>query len=368
MTRKKTHEEYVAEVAIVNSDIEVVGKYNGNKIKIFHRCKIDGYEWMAIPTSILRGTGCPRCAGNERYGHEEYVKRVSEINPDIEVVGEYINNCTPILHRCKIDGHEWMARPNQILRGIGCPLCGAEKSADKRKKTHEQYVKDVEEINQGIEVVDEYIDDTTKILHKCKLDGYEWMAKPNNILHGKGCPRCAKVERYGHEGYVKRVLDINQNIEVVEEYVNDATKILHRCKIDGCVWSAAPNNILHGSGCPKCNTSKGENIIATWLNNNNIAYKPQETFDDCRDKKVLRFDFHLLDYGILIEYNGIQHYEPIEFFGGQEGVEGVVRRDKIKEDYCRNNNIPLIVIPYYADIYEELDKMCESIIAKEVAA
>lgn len=170
-----------------------------------------------------------------------------------------------------------------------------------------------------------------------------------------------------HEEYVVEVAAINPNIEVVEEYINAKTKILHRCKIDGYEWYAIPYDILCGTGCPNCHMSKGEKIISAWLDEKNILYKSQEIFDGCRDKRVLPFDFYLLDYNILIEYNGKQHYEPIEYFGGEDKLAYITMHDAIKEDYCRNNNISLIVIPYYADIYEELEKMHELFIVKEVA-
>lgn len=61
MARRKTQEEYVAEASIVNPNIEVLGRYINSNTKILHRCKIDGYEWNAYPTHILSGHGCPVC-------------------------------------------------------------------------------------------------------------------------------------------------------------------------------------------------------------------------------------------------------------------------------------------------------------------
>lgn len=306
MSRKKTHEEYVAEVAAINPNIEVVGVYDGNKTKIIHRCKIDSYEWYTTPIAVLHGSGCPRCANNERYGHEEYIKKIAVINPDIEVVDKYINNCTKILHRCKIDGCEWYVRPNNILRGVGCPVCGKTSSANKLRKTHKQYIEEVDKVDPNIEVIGKYIDDCTKILHRCKFDGYEWMVKPNNILHGKGCP--------------------------------------------------------------KCNLSKGEKNISAWLDEMHIAYEHQKTFNDCKDRYVLPFDFYLLDYNIVIEYNGLQHYEPVEHFGGKEKFEIQQRHDKIKDNYCKENNIRLFIISYFEDINVKLKELSDLIISKEVAA
>lgn len=359
----KTHSQYVLEVAKLNPNIEVVGEYVGCETPTLHKCKIDGYEWMTKPSNIIGGKGCPRCAKCEKYGHDEYVRRVSEINSNIEVIETYIDAKTKILHKCKIDGCVWYATPSHILRGTGCPEC----YKNKRTKAHEQYVKEVATINPNIEVVGVYIDNHTKILHKCKIDGHEWYAQPKNILIGHSCPECAGNKRYGLEEYIKKVAKINNNIEVVGVYVNAHTSILHRCKIDGCEWYATPNNVLGGStGCPKCSASKGEKIIANWLDEHKILYEPQKRFNDCRDKNPLPFDFYLPCYNVCIEYNGIQHYEPVGYFGGQEAFENVVMRDKIKEDYCNENNVHLIKIAYDTDIYEELQKLYELLIMNKV--
>lgn len=419
MPKKLTHDEYVKRVEEINPDIEVLGEYINSQTKILHRCKIDGYEWYAKPNTILNGKGCAMCYGNIKKTHEKYVKEVAEINPNIEVIGKYVNANTKILHRCKIDGHEWMARPYGILSGQGCPKCGGH-----ILKTHEQYVKELLTINPNIEVVGKYINSHTKILHRCKIDGYEWMVQPNDILQGYGCPRCAGNERYGHEEYVRRVAEINSDIEVIGFYINNQTKILHKCKIDGHEWMATPNHILHnsgcpmcsanakklheqyvlevkslnpnievlglydgaftkishkckicgyewssfpnnilcGCGCPKCKESHGERNIGKWLDRYDILYQRQKTFDDCKNKRLLPFDFYLPDYNVLIEYNGKQHYEPVAYFGGIKNFEGIVERDKIKEEYCKQNNIPLFKIPYFANIDEELERLYHFII------
>lgn len=361
--KRKTHKEYVDEIFVINPNIEVVGMYIDANTKIMHRCKIDGYEWLVSPHSLLRGNGCPMCYGNIKKTHDAYVKELSKINPNIEVIGNYINNKVKILHRCKIDGYKWEVSPSSLLSGNGCPVCSGMK-----KKTHDEYVAEVKMINLNIEVVEAFINVNTKILHRCKIDGCEWSVTPNAILSGKGCPRCAGNERYGHDGYVKRVAEINSNIEVLGTYVNSHVPILHRCKIDGCEWLAIPNGILNGTGCPKCNISKGEKSILNWLNKNNILYEPQKRFIDCRSKQPLPFDFYLPDYNICIEYQGQQHYEPIEYFGGQKRFENQKLRDNIKKKYCQKNNILLFEIPYYSDLGEELIRLYDLIKEKEVVA
>ena len=106
MPRKKTHEEYVQEVLIKNPNIEVMGQYTGVNIKILHKCNFDGYEWEATPGSILHGYGCPKCARNIKKTNKQYKEEVKNINPNIEVIGNYINSKGKILHTCLICNYE----------------------------------------------------------------------------------------------------------------------------------------------------------------------------------------------------------------------------------------------------------------------
>ena len=354
--RKKIHADYINELNIINPDIEVIEKYINANTKILHRCKIDGYEWHVSPNAILHGNGCPMCYGNIKKTHDMYVKELFKINPNIEVIGEYINNKTKILHRCKIDGYEWNACPSNMLSGKGCPICSRRK-----KKTHEEYVNEVMELNDNIDVIGNYINCNTKILHKCKIDGHEWYATPNSILSGKGCSKCSGNTKKNHKEYVDDVCSINKNIEVIDNYINAQTQILHRCKICGCEWYVKPNAILNGTGCPKCKESRGEKTIEDWLNIKNILYVSQKRFFDCKDIKPLPFDFYLPNYNICIEYQGQQHYEPVEYFGGESKFKDQIKKDNIKKEYCKKNNIHLFEIPYYSDLDEELVKLYELI-------
>lgn len=422
MGRKKTHGEYVAEVKAMNPNIEVVGIYVGSNIKILHRCLIDGYEWMASPSKILIGQGCPKCAGNNRKTHEEYVNELSIknpyveviedyiganvkikhkcllhniiweispacalrgqgcqeclkekihqkngksheqyvneveiINPYIEVLGIYVNNRTAIPHKCLIHNVTWDAQPVSVLRGAGCYECGTEKLKAQLSKTNEQYIKELELVNSNIVAVEEYQGANTAILHKCLMDGYEWNAQPSNTLSGKGCPMCAGNKKKTHEDYVNELSIVNPNIEPVEEYIGANKPILHRCLIDGYEWNPTPSDALQGKGCPKCNASKGEREIGLWLDKHNLIYETQYRFEDCRDNKPLPFDFYLPDKNTAIEYDGEQHYRSVDYFGGQEAFEKTIKHDKIKNEYCKNNGISLLRIPYFKNVEEELN-------------
>jgi hypothetical protein len=87
---------------------------------------------------------------------------------------------------------------------------------------------------------------------------------------------------------------------------------------------------------------------------NNISFERQKKFDLCRYKNKLPFDFYLTELGICIEYNGIQHYEAIEHFGGENKLKQRKINDKIKKEYCVDNNIPLIIIKYNENVEDIL--------------
>jgi hypothetical protein len=105
------------------------------------------------------------------------------------------------------------------------------------------------------------------------------------------------------------------------------------------------------TGCLICASgiSEGEETIAKYLNEVGISYKREYKFKDCKDKNLLPFDFALFDKDkviLLIEFDGRQHFESIEYFGGKKKLEEQQKRDDIKNNYCLTNGIPLLRIHY----------------------
>lgn len=221
-----------------------------------------------------------------------------------------------------------------------------------KRKTHEQFISELYLINSNIEILGEYIGAMTKIKCKCKIDGYIWYMTPNNLLRGHGCPVCkkqsiSKLNGKTHEDFIDEIKLINKDIEILSQYNGTHNKIKCKCKVDGHVWTTTPHHLLDGYGCPKCKSSIGEKTICDILQELNIDYIEQYRFDNCRDKRPLPFDFYLPNYNTCIEYQGGQHYFPVKYFGGQNKFEEQQKKDEIKRDYCKNNNINLIEIPYW---------------------
>lgn len=356
---KKTHKQFIEELRLINPDVIILGEYVNSKTKILCQCPKDGYKWEVIPGSLLQGYGCPKCGGNKQRTHDDFIEELLIKNPNIEPMEQYNNSSAKIKFKCKIHGAVWETTPNHILNaGTGCPKCGEERRVKNRTKTHDQFAKELFLINPNIELIGKYKGNKSKIDCKCRIDGFKWSPSPSDLLNGCGCPECGIKKRVAaqtktHMNFVEELNKLNPNIEVQSEYKGAREKIILRCKIDNYIWEAIPTNVLRGSACPKCNASRGEKNIGKYLKNNFIQHKTQHKFKDCKYKSKLVFDFYLPKLNIAIEYDGIQHFAPIEHFGGEDAFKQTGVRDRIKENYCKSKGIKLIRIPYTIENIEE---------------
>lgn len=127
----------------------------------------------------------------------------------------------------------------------------------------------------------------------------------------------------------------------------------YQCPLCHAYFEALPAKVVNGhiTSCGCRRQSAKEQFIADFLKSQNIKFKPQFSFPDCKYQYVLKFDFALLDENekvfCLIEYDGQQHDKPIDFFGGYKSYEDTVVRDNIKNQYCLNNGIPLLRLKSY---------------------
>ena len=110
------------------------------------------------------------------------------------------------------------------------------------------------------------------------------------------------------------------------------------------------------------NESKGELAVNSYLVKLGYTIKKQFTFDDCKDKRKLPFDtmFYIGKKLCLIEFDGEQHYNAIDYFGGEEHLKYIQHHDKIKNEYCKTYDIPLLRIKY--DEIDNIDKLIDQFI------
>lgn len=182
-------------------------------------------------------------------------------------------------------------------------------------------------------------------------------ASSSDFIRGR-CTSC------GCDKYNSMILDLSNvrfgHLVAIEPcgYNNNHTKRLWKCMCDcGNETIVTTSDLTTGNtmSCGCQNLSHGEIGVKKYLDINNIRYIPQNRFDDCRDKLPLPFDFYLPDYNTCIEYQGEQHYRPIEHFGGDDAFIVRKKHDTIKQKYCQQHKINLLVIPYNKNTEETLD-------------
>lgn len=121
--KRKTHEEFINEMKTINPAILVVGTYVNCSTKIEFKCLKCNHIWKAVPNSLVQGHGCPVCANNQQKTHKRFVSEIHDINPYIDILGEYKTARTPLKVKCTICGNEWVSKPYRLLNGAQCQNC-----------------------------------------------------------------------------------------------------------------------------------------------------------------------------------------------------------------------------------------------------
>ena len=131
-------------------------------------------------------------------------------------------------------------------------------------------------------------------------------------------------------------------------YTNRTTRLTITCPEHGDFIVKPNEHLDSGLGCKKCVENLFTKKVKGFLNKHLINYSIQNRFNDCLNHEGYRipFDFYIPSKRTIIEFDGKQHYEPVEHFGGLKAYESLKINDKIKNDYCEDNYINLIRIRY----------------------
>ena len=249
------------------------------KIKII--CPIHGVFDMT-PNGHLCGQGCPACAKRPKIDTQVFIEQARAIHGDKYDYSNvnYVNNQTPVEIVCAIHGSFWQNPCKHISRNFGCPKCGIITRAKKQTSNNEEFIK------KAIEV------------------------------HG---------DKYGYD---------NVN------YVNARTLVNIYCKKHNAYFQQTPMKHLQGHGCQICCESKIERDVRLLLENEHEPYKSQNCHTD--DDKRRFMDFFLESKNIVIECQGVQHFKPVEHFGGDEGFNERLSSDIDKYNFCQRNGITML--------------------------
>lgn len=203
-----------------------------------------------------------------------------------------------------------------------------------------------------------YTNSRTKLTIECNSHG-AYTLYPIQHFRGQGCKLCNTFELGQHFIKIAKIIhnDVYDYSKVV--YINNKQPVDIICKSHG-IFKQRPDNHLNLNGCPICKISTGEKIIFRLLKENNIKFEIQKKFKNCEFKYKLRFDFYIPEYNTCIEYNGIQHYQEVDFFGGKKTLEYNTIKDNIKQKYCIDNNIKLFIIKHDENIEEKISSFLKN--------
>lgn len=116
--------------------------------------------------------------------HEEFVKRINNIHPNISVLDTYKNSNKRLRVRCNKCGYEWQAVPGNMMAGDGCRQCGAKKAHEKFIKKRELFEEEVKRANPDIEIIGQYMGRHKKVKAKCLICGHVWYPQASSLLRG----------------------------------------------------------------------------------------------------------------------------------------------------------------------------------------
>lgn len=312
---------------------------------------------------------------SNKYNEDDYKNKCIEFN--VEYIGNHKEKKKGTIidficpqHKDKgIQSINWSHFKN---KKCACSYCKG------RGKTTEEFHTEIK--NQNIIFLSEYLGCEKPLKCRCGDCGYIWTTnRPIDLKRRNGCPICGEKLKglsrmKSQDEFESDLKNQNPNIKIIGKYQGSHKLIKCKCLIDNYEWESYGSNLLNGSaGCPICNNSIGENAIILTLEKWGYKYKTQYTFPNCKDKHVLKFDVYDVDNNILIEFQGEQHYYPIDFSGqgkdsAQEAFKQLQKRDNIKKKYCKDNNLSLICIPYWErdNVEDFLIKQYEKI-RKELA-
>ena len=190
--------------------------------------------WMT-PAHYLSGEGCPKCA-RKKMLKQEFIDKCKEkfkgqnLNFD---KCDYVNDSTKVTCICEIHG-EFQKYPYQLLRkGEGCPKCSFEKNCLKRRKTQEDFIKDIDRIhgdkydisNVTYEVGYKMIYPVCHVKYKNGTEHGAFPISANNFLQGCGCPKCSRLHSNVEIEFSDFISSLDNNVVIEDREILEGREI-----------------------------------------------------------------------------------------------------------------------------------------------
>lgn len=195
--------------------------------------------------------------------HEKFIEEIYNlVGTEYTIIGQYQKSNRDVLIKHNVCNNEYPVKPNNFLRGKRCPKCNGTPKKDTIqfkseifKKYGTQYI-----------ILEEYINNETKIKVKHINCDFECPVKPVHLLAGHSCPKCAGVAKKNTEIFKQEIIKLFKNEYIVIGKYQGANKPI-KIKHNNCgnIFKTYPTNMLSAHGCPECKSSKGENRINNYL-------------------------------------------------------------------------------------------------------
>lgn len=248
--RKLTNE--IVDQRLEQRPITRIGEIKNATTKTEWHCIVCGNQWFAVPNSVLRGSGCPDCYGNNRLTNKNIDDKIK--SQPLKRVGNYQGFDIPILWECQLCEHQWKASPNNVIKKhSGCPKCSVIKRGTKKSNTAKQRSAQIL-ADKNIVLLDHYTRVVDKHNVQCQTCNHQWYVRLNDIVNNDhGCPSCAGLLPLSNSVIDQRLREMDRDVTRVSNVVNATSKIEWKCSY-GHSWRAVPDAVLNGRhGCPVCN-------------------------------------------------------------------------------------------------------------------
>jgi phage FluMu protein Com len=338
-----------------DSKLNYIGIIEESKKKIVFLCKNHGKIEQRFDVHI-KNLKCPKCKtlNNNKYTKEYISNLIIKYRKPYKYLLEkdIYNVQDKISIECKEHGIFEQRLHNHFNLGQMCKKCSNENRTGITDKLNKWLL----ENNISILKYNGY-KSKNKSFIECH-NKHKFLTTIENLKEN-GCPICAENNRLikEREKFIENSKVIWGNEFIDFDYstlVYNGKRKLFTMKSDVGIISQLPDNHLNGF-LPRKST--GETIIESILNKYSIFYEREKTFDGCINKKKLRFDFYIPEKNICIEYNGIQHYQKVDRFGGEETFNYQKYNDSIKSNFCKENSINLLIISYKDSIIEKMKEL-----------
>ena len=284
--------------------------------------------------------GCPFC-GKDLLGPLNTPKfinvRLEQMGSAVRLVSGFVNMTTKCLFKCTKHGISFMQNPQKAVRSVsgGCPKCVRGRRSDLHRRSTKSIVNEINVKNPDCTLLSLPSATHAIVKVRCEKCGSVFCRIVEDLLHGRGCPRCKFTQQVLNESNTteninERIHQICPSVSLAEPYVipfltKDKKRHTYwfKCSDCGYKWKAAVDNMLAKPHCPNCMHDRsldsiGETCIMTFLDKYNVKYFHPYIPVSCKDTRSLHFDFKVGHY--LIEYQGIQHFGP-QRIGGRSMEE-----------------------------------------------